>query len=261
MEDLREIQEAIASLREDISLKQEQIEQLNQFKELAEHGLSETQYHDLCKTDMRCSDLLGQALLKVFPFLQYDRRGANYFHYKLSDEYAFEQGVEIRIPNSAVDGVEIVLEKYRRDSDASHMLQEYNYKKSRLESEIEKLEEYLASRSVVRKAQIAFPYYSTGLAVLHYIFGRKKGKIELHDKLRKAVEERDAVIKSCQEKVRLAEHLYARQQALLKRYAAALFLNWTEEVRVYQRHWESEQAILFLKGYDREIILQDRGRF
>lgn len=78
MEDLREIQEAIASLREDISLRQEQIEQLNQFRDLAEHGLSETQYHDLCKTDMRCSDLLGQALLKVFPFLQYDRRGTNY---------------------------------------------------------------------------------------------------------------------------------------------------------------------------------------
>lgn len=259
MEDLREIQEAIACLREDISLKQKQIEQLNQFRDLAEHGLSETQYHDLCRTDMRCSDLLGQALLKVFPFLQYDRRGANYFYYKLSDEYAFEEGVEIRIPNSAVNGVEIVLEKYRRNSDASHILREYNYKKSSLESEIERLEKYLASRSVVTRAKIAFPSCPTGLAVLHYIFGRKKGKDELFDKLRRAFEERDAVIKSCQEKVHQAEERYAEQQALLK-ITAARFLDWTEEVRIYQRHWESE-AVSFMKGHDGEIILKDRGRF
>lgn len=159
-----------------------------------------------------------------------------------------------------MNGVEIVLEKYRRDSDASHILQQYNYRKSRLEGEIEKLEEYLASRSVVRKAQIAFPYYSTGLAVLHYIFGRKKGKIELHDKLRKAIEERDANVRSCQEKVHQAEERYAEQWALLK-INAARFLDWTEEVRIYQRCWESKEAILFLRSYDGEIILQDRGCF
>lgn len=259
MDNEKEIREAIASLQEDISLKQEQIKQLSQFGNLVEHGLSETQYHDLCRTDMRCSDLLGQALLTVFPFLQYDRRGTNYFYYKLSDEYAFEEGIEIRIPNSARCGIEIVLEKYRRDSDRNRLEREYNYRKSVIERKIENIEEYLASKSVVRRAEIAFPNELTLPAVLRYVFGRKKGKAELCDMLRRAVEERDADIKAYQEKVRLAEEKYTKQQALLKRYAAALFLKWAKEVRVYERHWESEAAVILMRNG--EVILQDRGCF
>lgn len=68
----KEVSEAIAELEENIANENKLIELLRRFEQLSETGLSEADYHTFCETDMRNTDSLGKALLKVFPFLTYD---------------------------------------------------------------------------------------------------------------------------------------------------------------------------------------------
>lgn len=239
------IENAIAALQRDIEEKNKRVKILQNAQEHGIGELTEDTYHEMCLTYLRGSDLLGNALTKVFPFLTYEEGGCNYFYYRT------ENGISVRIPNSAIRSVEIVVDRYFRDADKAIASIESKYALSRGEYKrtIREGEEYFTTKSIVRKAKIIYQYhYVTWYAVLCYLFSSRK-------KLRKRVQQRLTEAQrgshelSCrmEEEIVRAKENRVRQQTELMRLAAD-FLKWTKRVNIYEKGSMFEKEEFYMEN-------------
>lgn len=242
----KEVNEAISALEESIANKHKLIELLKQFEQISETGLSETDYHTFCETNMRNSDSLGKALVKVFPFLTYEKKGANYFFFRIQEEGNAVKGFTVKIPSFRANCcVDIVVDEYYRDENdfRESLNMRYDMVEDRCKSEIAKKEEFLSTRSVFKRSRIIYPYVHPIIAFFPYIFssiGRNRNQ-EMSDELVGLYKKQKEVAAKKSELVRQNEFDREAQQAILSRYIP-LFLEWTDTVLVYQKGWEREAA-------------------
>lgn len=232
------VSEAIENLEEDIAEKKEHIKLLKQFEQLADAGLTEEQYHEFCKTDMRCSDDLGKALLKVFPFLNYEKRGANDFVFSVQ-----EKGYKVAIPSYIGEYIEIWVDKYYQDEKTAikYINLDMMSDEVRRAKEIQQKEAYFSTHSVFKRAKLIYPYANPVIAFFAYIFsgiGRDRKQevshelVSLYKKQKEETDKRD-------KKIRQAKLDREAQQTVLSKYIP-LFLKWTNTVLVYRKGWERE---------------------
>lgn len=227
----KDVNEAISELEESIANENKLIELLKQFEQLFETGLSEMDYHAFCETNMRCSDFLGKALVKVFPFLIYEKKGANHFSFRVQEE-----GYTVCIPSYCHNCVEIVVDKYYWDKKDSNELVDID--EIRREKEIAGKEAFLSTHSILKRSRIIYPCTHPVIAFLAYIFsgiGRNRKQevsaelVNLYKKQKEEADKKSELIR--QEKLNRDA-----QQAVLSRYIS-LFLKWTNTVFVYPKNW------------------------
>lgn len=221
------VEEAIANLKEEIAEKQEQIIQLQQFSEIAERGLTEQEYHNFCDTDLRYSDVLGKALLTVFPFLEYEKREANWFFYHIGD-------VQVCVPNSRCMGIDIVMPNLIPDLDKRiHSTgQKFWFRTKSLEKKIQLYQEYLQVKGIANRAKLMFPTYRTWFAVLRFIaLGKQTADKEMRKKLEEALEEQKVLEEKIRQKNTEVANVYDSQKIFFNKYIPML-LEWTDTVRV-----------------------------
>lgn len=253
-------QDAIQNLEQGIALKERQIEQLNKFEQLVEAGLTEEQYHDFCSTDMRNSDTLGEALLKVFPFLSYDKRQPNFFHYTVED-------LEIRIPNNRSFGIEIIVKKYYSMPNEENIALSHGLLSSKktIEGKIKTRQEYLEAKSFSKKARLMFPHLKSWAAFISYvshnikwIFKFDKKRISPSTRIKNELEEllweQEKFVAKEKLLTEQAESSYLEQQTLLEKYAL-LFLKWTKNVRVYSNNWDKPKADYSMENGSLKLVL------
>lgn len=219
------VEEAIANLSEEIAEKQEQITQLQRFGEIAKCGLTEQEYHNFCETDLRYSDVLGKSLLTVFSFLEYEKRGANWFFYRLDE-------VQVCIPNSRCMGIDIVMPNLIPDFDKRKNTIQQNYWLKPLDKKIQLYQQYLQTKSFVTRAKLMFPTYRTPFAVIKFVMlGRQASDKEMKRKLDEATEERAKLEEKIQQKINEATEMFQLQKKFFDKYIP-LFLEWTETIRI-----------------------------
>lgn len=224
------VKDAITNLLEEIEDKQQQIKQLQQFDKFAKRGLTEQEYHNFCDTDLRYSDVLGKALLIVFPFLEFEKRGANWFFY-----LSKEENVQICIPNSRCLGVDVVIPDLIPNIDKRiHSIeQKYWFQTRTLEKKIQLHKDYLQADTITKRAKLMFPTYRMPFAVMKLFLLGKQASVK---EMQKKTEETEAELNKIQDKISKevaeATELYYRQKAFLDKYIPA-FLKWTiKTVRV-----------------------------
>lgn len=242
------IKEAIANLTEEIAEKQEQIAQLQQFDKIAKKGLTEQEYHNFCETDLRYSDVLGNSLLTVFPFLEYEKRGVNWFFYRLND-------VQVCIPNSRCMGIDIVIPKLIPDLNKRiHSIkQEYEFQVKPLEKQLLLYQQYFQAKSDSERAKLMFPTYRTWFALLKFIaLGRVASDKEMRKKQEEAMEQKAALEERFRLKSTEIADFEKSQTFFFKKYIP-LFLKWTDTIRV-QAVLNNNVAIRFKKGENGELM-------
>lgn len=230
---LNSVAESIKDLEEVITTNNKMVDLLRAFEELSVKGLDEYEYHLLCETGMRYSDDLGRALTNIntMPYLVYDERDINYFVYHIEGT-----DFEIWIPSGRERNIEVrpkqYYEKYedvQRFCSSHHDTQISIYK-----HQIDASEDFLKTKSLIKKSKYIFPWYSSWRAVVSYLISLPMGRykqrvseklIEYRENYQKCLEKRAEVLKSAKEN-------RETQQQLLKVYVR-LFLEWTSKVYVY----------------------------
>lgn len=242
------IQDAIEDVQEEIKDRERCLKRLEEFQSISERGLTEAEYHDLCDTGLRASDSLGEALLTVFPFLEYDKRGANYFFFNLPNQD--NSKIYVRIPNSRRKGVEIIVSHYCTERDIELLNNHYNLDESIVKAEINRGERFLSDDTpVYEKAGIIFPTLVEWYATIKYVFGnRKRYRKQVEEKLEKACQRRDSIVSKRDKEIEEIKASRESQQELLEKYAR-LFLKWCDEVRVQSMSTQSYM-------YESEVIYE-----
>lgn len=101
-----DIDNAILSMRKDISILKEQIKLIESIEEVKE--INEDIWHKFCETPLRYSTLLSEFVKQLFPEAENIRVGCN----NVDFEY---MGFKIQIPTSRCLGINIDTSWYERD--------------------------------------------------------------------------------------------------------------------------------------------------
>lgn len=253
----KSIAEAIEELREDIEEKEGFIKQLEAFEKNAEEGLTEKQYHDLCETPMRYSDLLGKALEAPMPFLEYKKRQPNYFDYVPKDNFNDEE-IKFCIPSSRCMGVEVRVVLFQRNEEtAKKYVENMNMiSEGSCERNIDMAERFFATHNPFKRAKILFRGYRLWFAVLMYFVKgfRRNFKQEVREVKEKAQAELERI--ATKKATKLDEMLKQRkqQQEALYHYAE-LLLEWTDKVYVHEQGWDSKRGE-FIKENGKVVFIE-----
>lgn len=205
------ITQAIESIKNDIDELQTKIGLLNSLDENT--IVTENVYHELCDTDLRRSDFLGQLVAKQIPELKYDKQSPNYFHYTTDNK-----DIDVCIPSSAVKNVNLLVFHYY-GKNTSDILREFNINSKT--NQINRIEHFLQTKN--------FKYF---IAVI----SGKKRKAEKY--LKELIDERDRLEKAYKDWQNDQITHRNEQQLELRKYIDIL-LNWTNEVRVYSKSMTS----------------------
>ena len=71
------IKETLAELENEKKELENRIELVKSFDKLTTADFTEEVYHDFCETTLRGTDILGEKLANVFPFLVFQKRNYN----------------------------------------------------------------------------------------------------------------------------------------------------------------------------------------
>lgn len=226
---MSDIDDAINQLESDIKIKQQQIEQLRQLD--PEKTLSEEEYHDLCLTDLRHSDILGQQILNNFPFLKYEGWGANYFNYAIGNS-----DIRICLPNSETRCIEIYMLKYYASDDVVEKQLQLRYleKETELDNDLKICLTLIAQKSLIKRAKMLFLHNTTIIAVIRYMITDPYMQYQIRfldtlDCIEREIRQQNQ--KKEADRIDLHEK-HIQQQELLKPYIES-FLKWTKCVHIY----------------------------
>lgn len=237
----KELNEAIEEINQDIIENRNKIKHIKSFNTKLEKlksgkgTITEEEYHYLCETPLRYTDILGKSLIYVIPGLEYKKRHANFFVYTLD-------GYNISIPNSRQLGIDIYLDNFTEDIENyicyvnrchRHTLTNYN---KAIESNIDILSyENLISKSkiyVKDKPDFMKPFYyvmsdlSCRLAYKHSLEKELKNQLE---ELRK---EKEQFLKDIKHKYKIYHEEQIKLHNYLDKYLPILH-KWTDTVRVH----------------------------
>lgn len=243
------IQEAINELREDIVEKEAQIELLNNTEQLIANKLTEEQYHKLCCTPLRNSDILGDALCKVFSFLKYVRRNPNAFVFETSD------GLQVEISSTAINEVVFVVPQVYTKSS----IERYEHTKQavlkELTSKLENCESFLNEKNIIKRLHIAFPNNSLLMAAIRYMFS-KPAKI-FKQRLEEAVKELAGAKEYYDREANKRNEAINLQNSYINTYAPQ-FLQWTSRVIVRYNNYFLEPHIIITQSDDGRLICDEK---
>lgn len=249
------INEAITHLQEDIEEKKKYIKRLEEFEELSKKGLSEIEYHDFCETYIRNSDLLGNALTVVFPFLKLEQSGINYYTYKIE---GYDK-TEIKIPSSRCLGINVYFKEYMNEPAVFEKTieQQYLLRMSKLHKDIEICEKFIATNSVFEKAKLVFPHHKTPFNVINLLISSKTfNKKAYIDKLNNATEELKALQEYKNKDLTEKNRKYLEQQSFIEEFIPQ-FLKWTKTVYIYEAGWNRVEAVCRMR--DGVLLLENNN--
>lgn len=146
------VEEAVETIEEEIADCQKKLQALNSFKTDTDN-LSETEYHILCQTNMRCSDTLDEKLVKNFPSLQFRKAYANFFLYNIANT-----DITVQIPSSALNCIEIRMPEYFEENESFAKRLRYRNldTKMRYERTMSACKEILSQKSIAKKSKLVF---------------------------------------------------------------------------------------------------------
>ena len=222
------IKETLAELENEKTEIEKKIELVKSFDKLTTADFTEEVYHDFCKTTLRGSDILGEKLASVFPFLVLQKGRSNYNEYAfdfkdLKDNKYFN--IRVTIPCYAVTAIEIEIHKKK----SFFMFQN---EVEIIEKKIEDLEKVL-TYSFSQRIEYCGKGYRNWFRPIHYLF--KHNKKELNNKILMAIEEEKEHLKNAKAR-KLKNEIVSREfQRLTDKIVAEYvpqFLEWTKVVTV-----------------------------
>lgn len=222
---LKEIEQEIHKL----NVRKEKIQRLQNV--LDKEIISETEYHELCETPLRYTDLLGKLVCNALPCLTYESYSLNYFHYLANDW-------QVRIPNSRCSGIEIVLPYYGVKNRCECNSQNFSrtLKLGSTKDKIRKIERFLASDSILEKALLAEPASVSQLVkyIIDWIFKGKRYKRDMTSRLIDLKEKASSLESELNKTYRIylsnVQKIYLALQEILPE-----MLEWTDKVRIYTK--------------------------
>ena len=222
------INETLKSLENKKAEIENQIELVKSFDNLTTADFTEDVYHDFCKTTLRGSDILGEKLASVFPFLVLQKGRSNYNEYAfdfkdLKDNKYFN--IRVTIPCCSVTAVEIEIHKKKSFFTFEGDIEI-------IEKKIEELEKVL-TYSFSQRVEYCGKGFCNWFKPIHYIF--KHNKKELNNKIRMAIEGEKERLKDAKAR-KLKNEIVSREfQRLTDKIVAEYvpqFLEWTKVVTV-----------------------------
>ena len=220
------INETLAELENEKRELENRIELVKSFDKLTTADFTEEVYHDFCKTTLRGTDILGEKLASIFPFLVFQK--SNYSEYVFSfknikDSKYFD--IRVTIPCYAVTSIEIEVHKKKSFFTFQNDVEI-------IEKKIEELEKVL-TYSFSQRVEYCGKDYRNWFKPIHYLF--KHNKKELNNKIRMAIEEEKEHLKNTKARHLKNDILLREFQRLTDKIVAEYvpqFLEWTRIVTV-----------------------------
>ena len=222
------INETLKSLENEKAEIEKQIELVKSFDKLTPTDFTEEVYHDFCETTLRGTDILGEKLANVFPFLVLQKGRSNYSEYAfdfkdLKDNKYFN--IRVTIPCCSVTAVEIEIHKKKSFFTFEGDIEI-------IEKKIEELEKVL-TYSFSQRVEYCGKGFRRWFRPIHYLF--KHNKKELNNKIRMAIEEEKEHLKNTKAR-KLKNEIVSREfQRLTDKIVAEYvpqLLEWTKVVTV-----------------------------
>ena len=220
----KDIDEALSSLDEQIAELKKQREILTAWD--GESYVDEEMYHQLCQTDLRCSnEAFGQALAKQFGY-EFKERQPNSFSFLLPN------GWKLRIPSSDVYCVYVVVPEWFTDKpDWKERLAEDDLK--RAQDKIKAIQEQFFEGNIFSKSRLLYSRSkrSKWFCVARYFLSNPRKHYarrysEILSELKKIEEE--AANRLTERKARREEGLKLQTEAVAE--YSEKFLNWTKRI-------------------------------
>ena len=183
------IKETLEELENGKRELENKIELVKSFDKLTTADFTEEVYHDFCETTLRGTDILGEKLASVFPFLVLQKGRSNYSEYAfdfkdLKDNKYFN--IRVTIPCCSVTAVEIEIHKKKSFFTFEGDIEI-------IEKKIEELEKVL-TYSFSQRVEYCGKGFHRWFRPIHYIL--KHNKKELNNKIRMAIEEEKEHLKN-----------------------------------------------------------------
>ena len=222
------IKETLKSLENEKAEIEKQIELVKSFDKLTPTDFTEEVYHDFCETTLRGTDILGEKLANVFPFLVLQKGRSNYSEYAfdfkdLKDNKYFN--IRVTIPCCSVTAVEIEIHKKKSFFTFEGDIEI-------IEKKIEELEKVL-TYSFSQRVEYCGKGFRRWFRPIHYLF--KHNKKELNNKIHMAIEEEKEHLKNTKAR-KLKNEIVSREfQRLTDKIVAEYvpqLLEWTKVVTV-----------------------------
>ena len=220
------IKETLAELENEKKELENRIELVKSFDKLTTADFTEEVYHDFCETTLRGTDILGEKLANVFPFLVFQKRNYNeyVFSFKnIKDNKYFD--IRVTIPCYAVTSIEIEVHKKKSFFTFQNDVEI-------IEKKIEDLEKIL-TYSFSQRVEYCGKGCRNWFKPIHYLI--KHNKKELNNKIHMAIEEEKEHLKNTKIRHLKNEILLREFQRLTDKivvdYVPAL-LEWTKVVMI-----------------------------
>lgn len=222
------INETLKSLENEKAEIENQIELVKSFDNLTTADFTEEVYHDFCETTLRGTDILGEKLASVFPFLVLQKGRSNYNEYAfdfkdLKDNKYFN--IRVTIPCCLITAVEIEIHKKKSFFTFADEIEI-------IEKKIEELEKVL-TYSFSQRVEYCGKGFCKWFRPIHYLF--KHNKKELNNKILMAIKEEKEHLKNAKAR-KLKNEIVSREfQRLTDKIVTEYvpqFLEWTKVVTV-----------------------------
>lgn len=222
------INETLAILEENKVEIEEQIELVKKFDKISTTDFTEEVYHKFCNTTLRGSNILGEKLASVFPFLAYQYGKNNYNEYVFnfkdikSNKY-FD--IYVTIPNSLVTAIEIKIQKKKSFFGDKNGIED-------IEKQIKELEKVL-TYSFFQRVEWCGAGFHSWFKPIHYII--KHNKKEINNKVTTIIEKKKETLKTIktrQLKNKIMTKMYKRITDKIIIEYVPQFLKWSNVVMV-----------------------------
>lgn len=222
------IKETLAELENEKTEIENKIELVKSFDKLTTADFTEEVYHDFCETPLRGTDILGEKLASVLPFLVLQKGRSNYSEYAfdfkdLKDNKYFN--IRVTIPCCSITAVEIEIHKKKSFFTFEGDIEI-------IEKKIEELEKVL-TYSFSQRVEYCGKGFRNWFKPIHYIL--KHNKKELNNKIRMAIEKEKEHLKNTKAR-KLKNEIVSREfQRLTDKIVAEYvpqLLEWTKVVTV-----------------------------
>lgn len=222
------IKETLAGLENEKVVLENKIELVKSFDKLTTADFTEEVYHDFCETTLRGTDILGEKLASVFPFLVLQKGKSNYNEYvfdfkDLKDNKYFN--IRVTIPCCSITAVEIEIHKMKSFFTFADDIEI-------IEKKIEGLEKIL-TYSFSQRVEYCGKGFRRWFRPIHYLI--KHNKKELNNKIHMAIKEEKEHLKNTKIRHLKNEILLREFQRLTDKivadYVPAL-LEWTKVVMI-----------------------------
>ena len=236
-----ELNEAIEEVNQEISDNRNKLKLIKQFNSKLEKlktgkgNITEEEYHNLCETPLRHTDILGESLTYVIPGLEYKKSYANSFSYTLD-------GHDVSIPSYCCLGIDLYLDKFDKiiEPYIEYIKKRHEYTLNSYNKNIRFKEDFLNSKGLISKSMIYVKEQPIFIRPIIYIitdlFYRVKNKHSVEDEIKTQLNEtremKEKFLKSVKHKYMVYHEEQVRLHDYLDKYLPILF-EWTDTVRVH----------------------------